>query len=165
MNSTFAELYASDSTWLLRFVIMLVGDVHAAEDIVADTFARVHGPWQAGRVEHPHAYLRTTAANLAANHLRHRDVVRRARLRLDADSRGRLAPEQELCDRDELLAALRNLSVNQRITVVMRFYDQAPYAAIADQLGCSEVTVRSHLSRGLARLRDQLGPTADRMRA
>lgn len=165
MNSTYAELYASDSTWLLRLVIMLVGDVHAAEDIVADTFAKVHGPWQAGRVEHAHAYLRATAANLAANHLRHQDVVRRARLRLDADRRGHLAPEQQLCDRDELLSALRGLTVNQRIAVVMRFYDDAPYSDIADQLGCSQGTVRSHLSRALARLRDQLGPTAERIRA
>ncbi len=165
MDSTFAELYASDSTWLLRFVIMLVGDVHAAEDIVADTFAKVHGPWRSGRVDHPHAYLRATAANLAANHLRHRDVVRRARLRLDADRRGLLAPEQQLCDRDELLSALRSLTVNQRITVVMRFYDDAPYDDIADQLGCSPGTARSHLSRGLAQLRDHLGPTAERMRA
>lgn len=165
MKSTYAELYARHSTWLLRFVIMLVGDVHAAEDIVADTFAKVHAPWQAGRVEHAHAYLRATAANLAANHLRHRDVVRRARLRLDADGRGHLAPEQQLCDRDELLSALRSLTVNQRITVVMRFYDDASYDDIADQLGCAQGTVRSHLSRGLERLRDQLGPTAERMRA
>lgn len=165
MNSTYAELYARDATWLLRFVIMLVGDVQAAEDIVADTFAKVYRRWQAGEVEHPRAYLRATAANLAANHLRHRDVVRRARLRLDADGRGRLAPEQQLCDRDELVAALRRLTVNQRITVVMRFYDDASDGDIADQLGCSQGTVRTHLSRGLAQLRDQLGPASRRMRA
>lgn len=165
MSASYAELYASHATWLLRFVIMLVHDVHAAEDIVADTFAKVHGPWQAGRIDHPRAYLRATAANLAANHLRHRDVVRRARLRLDADRRGRLEPEQELCDRDELLVALRSLTVNQRVAVVLRFYDDASFGDIADQLGCSQGTVRTHLSRGLSRLRDQLGPTAERMSA
>lgn len=165
MSESYAQLYASHATWLVRFVIMLVHDVHAAEDIVADAFAKVHRPWSAGRVEHPRAYLRATAANLAANHLRHRDVVRRARLRLDADRRGDLAPEQQVCDRDELLDALRSLTVNQRITVVLHFYDDATYDEIADQLGCSQGTVRTHLSRGLARLRDQLGPTAERMRA
>jgi len=36
---------------------------------------------------------------------------------------------------------------------VLRFYEGLPDAEIADILGCSEGTVRSHVSRGLAALR------------
>lgn len=53
-----------------------------------------------------------------------------------------------------LLAALRSLTPQQRAAVVLRVLEDLDHADIAERLGCSAGTARSHLSRGLARLRE-----------
>jgi DNA-directed RNA polymerase specialized sigma24 family protein len=40
---------------------------------------------------------------------------------------------------------------------VLRHFVGLADAAIADELGCSQATVRSHATRGLQRMRDVLG--------
>jgi RNA polymerase sigma-70 factor (ECF subfamily) len=52
----------------------------------------------------------------------------------------------------ELLTALRQLSPNQRVAVVLHDYADRPTGEVADVLGCSRATVYVHLSRGRRRL-------------
>jgi RNA polymerase sigma-70 factor (ECF subfamily) len=56
----------------------------------------------------------------------------------------------------ELLSALRQLSPNQRLAVVLHDYADRPTSEIADTMGCSRATVHVHLSQGRRRLRQQL---------
>ena len=56
-------------------------------------------------------------------------------------------------DRDELGALLAGLPRQQRAAIVLRYYLGLEDAAVAEQLGCSVSTVRSNMSRALARLR------------
>jgi RNA polymerase sigma factor (sigma-70 family) len=58
-----------------------------------------------------------------------------------------------VADRDQLRRALGALSPKQRAVLVLRHYEGLDDAAIAALLRCGEVSVRSHASRGLARLR------------
>ena len=44
----------------------------------------------------------------------------------------------------------------QRAAVVLRFYDDLDFSAIAGILGCPEATARSHVHRALTRLRSTL---------
>ena len=44
----------------------------------------------------------------------------------------------------------------QRAAVVLRFWADASYAEIADALGCTESTARSHVHRAIAALRERL---------
>ena len=44
--------------------------------------------------------------------------------------------------------------------LVLRYLEGLPDAEIADLLGCSAVTVRTHASRGLAALRVEMRPPA-----
>lgn len=152
----FATVYATHSRWLYRYALALVSDPHVAEDIVADSFTRIYRPLEAGEVVNVRGYLRTTASNQAANHLRHRGVRRRFAARRTADHRGTVDPTTTHADRDELLGALDALTNKQRLAVVMRFYEQMDDGAIADVLGCSQATVRTHVSRGTDRLRAAL---------
>ncbi len=54
------------------------------------------------------------------------------------------------------LALVEQLPAAQRDAVRSRVLDEREYADIARELGCSELVVRQRVSRGLARLRDQL---------
>jgi DNA-directed RNA polymerase specialized sigma24 family protein len=57
-------------------------------------------------------------------------------------------------ERTTLLAALRQLPPRQRAVVVLRYWEDLTDAQIAATLGCSPGTVRSQLSRALAKLRE-----------
>ena len=58
--------------------------------------------------------------------------------------------------RDALSAAFRRLPERQRAALVIRFYEDLRHDQIAEALGCRPGTAASLVSRGLARLRDDL---------
>lgn len=62
-------------------------------------------------------------------------------------------PGHRVADRDELHELLAALPVRQREAVVLRHVLDLPIADVADIMGCPEGTVKSHISRGLAALR------------
>ena len=62
-------------------------------------------------------------------------------------------PADLVGERSALLAALRQLPPRQREVIVLRYWADLTDAQIAATLGCSPGTVRSQLSRALAKLR------------
>lgn len=57
---------------------------------------------------------------------------------------------------DEVWRLCGALKPVQRTAVVLRFYADLDYAAIADALGCAEATARSHVHRATRHLRSRL---------
>jgi len=72
---------------------------------------------------------------------------------------------EELAERHESLRELgvlvRMLPPTQRVSVVLRHVVGLPIADVAAVLGCPVGTAKSHVSRGLARLRAMYAPTTD----
>lgn len=64
------------------------------------------------------------------------------------------APDVE--EHDRVWRACLRLPTDQRVAVVLRYYEQREYAEIADLTGVREGTVRSRVSRGLVALRAEL---------
>jgi RNA polymerase sigma-70 factor (ECF subfamily) len=68
-----------------------------------------------------------------------------------------LAPREALEDHEALgamLGRLEKLSVQQRTALVLRYGHDLPVARVAELIGVEVATVKTHLVRGLARLRD-----------
>src|SRR5713226_8215917 len=63
-----AELYVGQHEAMLRLAVLLVGDRAVAEELVQESFARVHERW--ARIGRPAAYLRTTVVNACRAHHR-----------------------------------------------------------------------------------------------
>ena len=143
LRATFVELYASQFAPMVRLAVALTGSEPAAEDIVHDAFVRVHAHW--GRVEHPHAYLRTAVVNAC------RSAARRA-ARERAMATGQVADIVTL-RADEMFDALATLPYRQRAALVLHYYEGLTHAEIAGVLGCREGTVASLVHRGLAQLK------------
>jgi RNA polymerase sigma factor (sigma-70 family) len=79
-------------------------------------------------------------------------------------------PEQVAADaidprleRDAMWRHVRALPVRQRAVLVLRFYEGMSEAEIAETLGLSRGTVKSHSSRGLATLRQRLATGGDQL--
>jgi RNA polymerase sigma-70 factor (sigma-E family) len=146
-DNDFEALYADEADAMSRLAYLMLGSAEPAKEVVHDAFARVYERWD--RVDNPGAYLRTCVVNGCRDRLRRRGVERRHRPDQVADAQ---------LGAHELLDALAHLPHRQRAVVVLRFYEDRSVADIASLLGLREGTVKSHLHRGLNRLREDLGP-------
>src|SRR6185369_5746068 len=75
-----------------------------------------------------------------------------------ADSLNDSPPERAIATETtaRIAQAVQNLPASQRAVVAMRVWDGLSYAQIAEAVGRTEATVRSHMSHGLAALREVL---------
>ncbi len=140
---SFLDLYHECFSPMVKLAVILTGSETSAEDLVHDSFIRVHAHWD--RIEFPKAYLRRTVVNAC------RSAGRRAR-------RERMSPSPPLAsvsglEADELFDVLARLPYRQRAALVLQFYEGLTQKEIADVLGCREGTVASLVHRGLAQLR------------
>jgi RNA polymerase sigma-70 factor (sigma-E family) len=155
----FEAFVACSARSLLRTGYLMTGDFEGAEDLVQESFAKVAQRWQnVRRMSAPTAYARRILINLA------RDDRRRASrqpLLLGASREGRVDDASAPLERsDELMRGLARLSPRQRVTVVLRFYEDMTEAEVAEALGCSVGTVKTQTSRALKHLRGFLGEQA-----
>jgi len=146
-----------------RTAYVITGSAADAEEVVQDAFVkayRARGRFRSGAPFRP--WLLAIVANEARN--RRRASGRRARLTLQlAEERpsGGAAPSPEVAllareERAELLAAVDRLGEEQRAAVACRYFLGLSEAETAAVLGCRPGTVKSRLSRALARLEEEL---------
>jgi RNA polymerase sigma-70 factor (sigma-E family) len=167
---SFEEFVQGCSPRLFRTALLLAGrDRTAAEDLLQLALERAYRHW--GRVcrsGDPERYVRRILANAAND--RWRRAARRPERPLGPGEAGPVAGDQAdvVAERDFLIRALAGLPPRQRTVLVLRYYNDLSEAEIADELGCSVGTVKSHASRGLARLREaavpDAGPAGEQMR-
>ncbi len=125
-----------------------------AEDVVHDVVVRVlKGRRDAAEMATPGAYLRRAVGNECVSRWRRtsREVVM-----ADLPDRPRPAGDEAVLDKLVLGEAVQTLTPRQRRVIALTVLDDRPDAEVADQLGVSEVTVRTTRSRALARLREKL---------
>jgi RNA polymerase sigma-70 factor (ECF subfamily) len=155
----FASLYQSQAPLLRRFVQKRLFRADDVEDVVQQTFLRLHtvrDSYRAGEPVRP--WLCTIAANLVRDHLRKQQ--RRPEVSLELTRHARFEPRAEPAEMTEpnraLEAALEHLSeITQRI-MEEHFAQDRPLVEIARELGENPATVRVRLHRGCRRLREQL---------
>jgi len=158
VDALVATLFAEHGRSLVRLARLFVDDRNAAEDLVQEAFIRLAR--NVGRVRDPArtpAYLRSIVLNLARDENRRGLVSMRHRSRLVQDSA--TMDEDELVVREDqrrVLDALRELPVRQRTCLVLRYYDELSPDAIAETLGISRNSVKTHLQRGLDALEQRL---------
>lgn|ERR1035437_1790827 len=145
-SDSFVAFYRAEYPGMVRLAHVLSGNADAAEDLVQDAFARLHGRIES--LDNPGGYLRTTVVNLCRDSDR-----RRARERRHAE----MAPSPVLAsDTSEMIDVLLGLPYRQRAVLVLRYWGDWSEAEIAKGIGCRPGTVKTLASRGLARLRKEL---------
>ena len=155
-SRVFAEFYEGARDDCLRAVFASVGDRQAAEDLVAEAFARAWARWRTvSRHPAPRAWVVRTALNTRVSWWRQR----RREVPLP-DPPHRAAVEGGLdtpVDR-ALMTVLLRLPVRQRQVVALRLFLDLDVARTAETLGIAPGRVTAHLSRAIATLREEFIP-------
>lgn len=144
--SEFDAWYDASYSRVVNQVHAMTGDRDAAEECVQEAFAKAWASRRTlHRVDHPDAWVRTTAYRLAVSRWRRarrgRELVERAHDR-DAVAGG---PDET---RVALLAALQRLPLDQRRAIVLHHLCDLSVAQVADEVGVPPGTVKARLSRG-----------------
>ena len=156
-RSAFEEIFRTHHQELYRYCLAILRDRDDAEDALQATMAAALRslPGESRRIE-VRPWLFRVAHNESISMLRRRrDEAGEEEL---AD-RTALPHDSEIATRERLrslVADLGELPERQRSAIVMRELSGLSYGEIASILGCSEATVRSHVSRALATLRVDL---------
>jgi len=160
----FEEFVTARSAALFRTAVLLTGDRNEAQDLVQSALERACRHWdRVVAAQQPEAYVR----RILVNSLKDRWRARRRIVEVSFDD-ARPAPHagpspyRQVELRRAIVAALQRLPVGMRSVLVLRYFEDLSEAEIARVLDCSAGTVKSQAARGLARLREVLGPDAER---
>jgi RNA polymerase sigma-70 factor (sigma-E family) len=155
-----SRLFDEEGASLVRLARLFTDDRNAAEDLVQEAFIRLHRA--AGRIQDMDKaapYLRSIVLNLARDHnrrglmsLRHRDAMK-----LDDWSASLEDVVVAGVEHQRVVEALRDLAPRQRDCLVLRFFHGLSEREIAETLGISPNSVKTHCRRGLANMSDRLG--------
>lgn len=154
-----ARLYEAHAQEATRFAYFLTNDLAGAEDLVQEAFLKIASRLgQLRRAQSFETYLRRTIVNLVRMRYRRLGVERRF---LERAARERPLmhiddPGSDSAIDDGVRAAMASLPLRQRAAIGLRYYFDLGDPQIAEILGCSEGTVRSSVSRGLATLRHNI---------
>jgi RNA polymerase sigma-70 factor (sigma-E family) len=148
----FREYVTARSRSLLRTAYLLTGNRADAEDLVQSALAKTYLAWD--RIEDRGAldgYVRRAMVNTHISWWRRRRVEE-----YPTD----VIPDQAVADHsvaadlhDTLVRALDRLPQRMRTAVMLRYFEDMTEAEIATVLGVSLGTVKSTVSRAVARLR------------
>jgi RNA polymerase sigma factor (sigma-70 family) len=142
-------LYQVHYCGLVRLAALLTGDTSAAEEIVQDSFAAMHGAWH--RLHEPGAalsYLRRSVVS-RSRRVSPLPVPPSAADHAGADNAGKAGEAEQ----QAVLTAIRALPHRQREVLVLRYYLDLPDGEIAAATGLRMAAVGDLAGRALAALR------------
>lgn len=159
-EGAFRTLFDRYSPILLRLTSRHLQSNELAEEIVQQTFFRVHGArndFREGSKLRP--WIMTISMNLVREHWRR--SKRRTPAPIDVDSRP--APEPQFMPLEEaqraqlLRTALERLPASQREVIELHWFQERPYSEVAQIVGTSEGAVRVRAHRAYNTLKQFLG--------
>ena len=153
-EASYIEFVTSSQTRLRRIAYAICGDWHQADDLLQTALVKLYAAWPRVRRDGgEEAYVRRIIVRAHIDE--HRRPWRRESPGLEGHDR---AVEDDRAERSTVIAALQDLPLMQRRTVVLRHWLGLSVEETARELGISTGTVKSHTSRGLARLQAALTP-------
>jgi RNA polymerase sigma-70 factor (ECF subfamily) len=163
-HEALAELYDRHSRLVYSLALRIIRDQGEAEDIVQEVFSQA---WrQAGRYEARRGNVIAWLLNLTRS--RAIDRLRGRQSRPEAASDSLLAidiPDLTLPVDEQLSlegrasrvrAAMKELSVLQRVAIELAFYEGLTHVEIAERLELPLGTVKTRIRQGLLKLKDRL---------
>lgn len=159
LEQDFDAFYGATHRRVVGQVYAITGNLHEAEDCAQEAYARAWQRWSQLSDGHgnPEAWVRTVATRLAVS------SWRKTVSRLKAHRRESAPTEVPGMNPDHLavVAALRKISPDQRLAIVLYTYAGLSIEEIARETGASLSAVKARLSRGRAALAPHLSEFAE----
>lgn len=156
-DDDFSQYFAARVHLLRSTAFLLCGDWHRAEDITQTALVKLYVAWpRLARHDALDAYARRIVVRtfLAEN----RRLWRRREQLPGTLPEPPAATDDDPSHRMLLLSALAAAPPKQRAVLVLRYWEDLGVEETAAALRCSVGTVKSQAARGLATLRQRLGP-------
>jgi RNA polymerase sigma-70 factor (ECF subfamily) len=162
-RAAFAQLYEATRSKLFAVSLRIVRERALAEEVLQDSFVSIwnHAAGYAQAKSAPTTWMTAIVRN------RSLDVVRRTRETPDVDDvlaanlvDESAAPMREAVDRAEahsLHQCLEELEAEQRQSIALAFFHGLTHSELAAHLRRPLGTVKTHVRRGLLKLRECLG--------
>ena len=162
-EADFERYFRARRDAIRRTAYLMCGDWHRADDHTQAAFVALHRHWRRVRDKGAlDAWMRRTLMRAVVDESRR--PWRRERFTDDVVAVGKVVADPDVTTRHVLVDGLRAVPPRQRAVLVLRYLDGLDVAATAAALGCSEGTVKSQTSHGLAALRTALGGSLDDLR-
>ena len=175
-RDAFRRLVERESVGVVRACHRVLGDLHAAEDAAQEAFVTAYRSLSTWRGDGPFgAWLTRIAVRIALREARKRKTIRwrdtgaadaetvdpidRAVDRASIEASAKTDPSSLVIRAEgatDVRAALASLSEPYREVVTLRFFGELSLEEIALQTGRPVGTVKTHLHRGLLRLRGSM---------
>ncbi len=162
-RSAFADLYESTKSKLFAVSLRIVRERHIAEEVLQDSFVSIwnHAANYATAKSAPMTWMTTIVRN------RSLDIVRRPHLEVaDEDDFFQLnlqderpTPPQELAikrDEAQIVRCMKGLDGDQHKAISLAFFNGLSHSEVAEKLHKPLGTVKTHIRRGLLKLKDCL---------
>jgi RNA polymerase sigma-70 factor, ECF subfamily len=152
--AAFESLFRRHEAEVFRWIVRIVRDAGAAEDVLVEAFLRAYrGRARFDPSRSFGAWMRRIATNAALDQLR---TARREARWSATDERtpAPAGPDPELAT--SLALAFRKLPPRLQVVATLALVEEQPYAEIADALGLPVGTVKSRVFRAIRRLRSEL---------
>lgn len=161
---SFEDVYLAMFDRVVRAVYVVIGNREDALDLTQDAFARVWAAWdRVRRMERPDAFVLRVAVNLSRSHARRHAVF--GRLLPLLMGHGGPAPADAVETRLDILDALATLPHRQRWALVLCDLEGLTSEQASSVLRIRASTVRVHLARARAAMRQHLSETEPSQRA
>ncbi len=162
-RAAFGELYNATKSKLFAVALRIVRERHIAEEVLQDSFVKIwhHAADYAAAKSAPMTWMTAIVRN------RSLDIVRRP-VREIADDNDYFAlnmedesptpPEQLANKRDQahIVRCMQELESEQHRAITLAFFQGLSHTEVADQLKKPLGTVKTHIRRGLLKLKDCL---------
>jgi len=167
--SDFTGWMLSEQARIFRLCQRMLGDSDEAGSATQDVFLKAYQAWErtAADLDDPSRWVTRIAVNTCLDRLRSRrwQFWRKRPNGPDEELILAMAPAREPDGEAQVFAreigkrlaeALERLSPRQRAVFTLRHFENCPLEEIARQLGLDVGTVKAHLARAVARLREEL---------
>src|SRR4051812_7945958 len=152
-------LLESDGTRLHALLIRLTLRRDLAEELMQELFVRLSQSPGFASAEHPFAYARRVAINLAMERRRTKTPVAAEESLIEVLVEQSRSPLTEMIRAEQLeqiLDGLANLPELSRECFVLRFIEQEPYETIAERIGKTPHQARGLCHAAVRQLRESL---------
>lgn len=152
-DSTFAAWYGGEHPRLLAAMTIVTRDLHTAQDVTSEAFARALAAWaRVGVMDSPTGWTYRVAVNIARRRARRTALEQRLLRRMPSPDTG-LPPERAI----EVWDAVRALPPRSRTAIALRYAAGLSEAEVAEAMHVAVGTASATLSTARRALAIALG--------